>query len=179
MPQVGHRLTSSELLKAIETIRATSGALDTVEAEQSATTMIADYDGFLESLQLVDKRDALADCGLDDGLELVQLQQMDTSDLQDDILEDPDLALAEEIKASFLAAVTALKDQQQAGETSSSGVHEIEKEADGRPALWAALGMADEQQGEDVASLRRQLAEKDAALKQALERLSAFEGSPP
>eukprot|EP01046_Picozoa_sp_COSAG06_P058322 COSAG06_NODE_11674_length_1478_cov_1.433648_1_plen_37_part_10 len=37
MPQVGHRLTSSELLKAIENISATGGALDTVEAEQSAT----------------------------------------------------------------------------------------------------------------------------------------------
>jgi hypothetical protein len=48
---------------------------------QLATTMIADYDSFLATLQLVDKRDALADCGLDDGLELVQLQQMDTADL--------------------------------------------------------------------------------------------------
>ena len=74
MPQVGHRLTSSEPLKAIENIRATGGALDTVEAEKSATTMIADdYDSFLESLQLADKRDALVDCGLVHGLSLVFL----------------------------------------------------------------------------------------------------------
>ena len=70
MPQVGHRLTSSEPLKAIENnIRATGGALDTVEAEQSATTMIADdYDSFLESLQLADKRDALASCQVVDAV---------------------------------------------------------------------------------------------------------------
>lgn len=77
VPQVGHRLTSSEPLKAIENnIRATGGALDTVEAEQSATTMIADdYDSFLES-QLADKRDALASCQVVDAVALVLLRKV-------------------------------------------------------------------------------------------------------
>ena len=77
VPQVGHRPTSSELLKAIENISATGGALDTVEAEQSATTMIADdYDSFLESLQLADKRDALASCQVVDAVALVLLRKV-------------------------------------------------------------------------------------------------------
>ena len=49
---------------------------------------------------------------------------------------------------------------------SASGEKAKDPEDDGRPALWDALGVADEQQDEDVVSLRRQLAE---ALEQDLQ----------
>ena len=65
---------------------------------------------FLQQLGLEDKKEGLADCGLDEGLELKQLGQMNDDELAEDILDDEDLELDEETKASFRAAVAALKD---------------------------------------------------------------------
>jgi hypothetical protein len=58
---------------------------------------------------MLDKKAALAEL-LQDGAELVELEQMDEDDLRDDILEDGDLALDAEGKAKFQAAVVALSE---------------------------------------------------------------------
>jgi hypothetical protein len=65
------------------------------------------YEDWLGQLGMLDKKDALAEL-LQDGAELVELEQMDEDDLRDDILEDGDLALDAEGKANFQDAVAAL-----------------------------------------------------------------------
>ena len=67
------------------------------------------YEDWLGQLGMLDKKDALAEL-LQDGAELVELEQMDEDDLRDDILEDGDLALDAEGKAKFQAAVVALSE---------------------------------------------------------------------
>ena len=56
---------------------------------------------------MLDKRAALGDL-LEEGAELRELAQMDADDFRDDILEDPDLALDDEMKAKFQHAVSEL-----------------------------------------------------------------------
>eukprot|EP01052_Picozoa_sp_SAG31_P026609 SAG31_NODE_2425_length_5723_cov_3.235775_2_plen_96_part_00 len=67
------------------------------------------YEDWLGQLGMLDKKDALAEL-LQEGAELVELEQMDEDDLRDDILEDGDLALDAEGKAKFQDAVAALSE---------------------------------------------------------------------
>ena len=74
----------------------------------AASSEALSYDEFLAGLDLQDKKDELADCGLDEGLELLQLAEMDNDDLESDFLDDEDLRLTDETKAKFRVAVAAL-----------------------------------------------------------------------
>ena len=67
------------------------------------------YVDFLSRLGFLDKKDALADCGLDEGLELLQLAEYDEDEFDEDVIDDADLNLDDEAKESFRAAVAALK----------------------------------------------------------------------
>ena len=69
------------------------------------------YDDFLARLDLTDKKEILEGCGLDEGLELKQLVEMDVDaeDFNSDILDDADLEFDDETKARFRAAVLALQ----------------------------------------------------------------------
>jgi hypothetical protein len=66
------------------------------------------YEQLLIQLGIPDKKDVLQDCGLDEGLELKQLGQMDPDDLEEEIIADEDLALDEETKDLFRDAVRRL-----------------------------------------------------------------------
>ena len=67
------------------------------------------YADWLSKLGLADMKGALADCGLDDGLELQQLREYDDDELDEDVLDDEDLNLDDFTKAQFRAAVEQLK----------------------------------------------------------------------
>ena len=65
----------------------------------------------------------MAECAgdlLEEGAELQELAQMDADDFRDDVLEDPDLALDDEMKAKFQHAVSELTLAGHAGGSSAS-----------------------------------------------------------
>jgi hypothetical protein len=68
------------------------------------------YDGFLQQLGLMERKEDLAEYLSKPGAELTELIQMDEDDLQDDILDDPDLGFSEETKTAFREAVTGLRE---------------------------------------------------------------------
>jgi len=70
---------------------------------------MSDWDIFLTNLDLTDKKGALGECGLTEGKELRDLEQMDEDDLNSDILDDDDLGLSEGQKEKFREAVAVLK----------------------------------------------------------------------
>ena len=84
--------------------------LELAEGSQSEAEPEAEpsYDDWLRELGLAEKKDGLADCGLDEGLELKQLSEYDSEELDEDILSDPDLDLDEETKDRFREAVLLL-----------------------------------------------------------------------
>ena len=112
-----------------DTVRVMSSSIDLLESEPEPETLT--YDGWVAALGLHDKLDILAGCGLDEGLELKQLAQMDASDLHDDILEDEDLGLDDETKDRFRAVVEVLSAAADTPEASSQ---------DGFGALLARVG---------------------------------------
>ena len=83
--QVGEVL---ELLMSIEGGLEDEGEVEPEPEPEPEPEM--SYEDFLVQLDLQDQKEALADCGLDDGLELKQLREMDESDLKEDILDDED-----------------------------------------------------------------------------------------
>ena len=150
------------------------------------------YDDFLRRLSLEDKKEGLADCGLDEGLELKQLsaEMVGEADLTvPDILvawlDEGELELDAETKAAFRSAVAALKSTSKANEPEPEPLSES---ATGN-AVWrelcGQLDVTDEailDAGRTEVSLEKQLAEKDteiAQLKAQLEKMQAPEGVPP
>eukprot|EP01046_Picozoa_sp_COSAG06_P006072 COSAG06_NODE_281_length_18447_cov_14.060116_3_plen_1764_part_00 len=89
--------------------------------EEQETT----YDGFLTQLGLMDREADLANFLSNPGEELTELLQMDEQDLQDDILDDPDLGFSEETKARFQAAVANLREP--SGAQNDGGQTTLEK----------------------------------------------------
>jgi hypothetical protein len=75
--------------------------------EPAADAAPVSYEEWLRALGMLDKRAALGEL-LEEGAELRELAQMDADDFRDDVLEDPDLALDDEMKAKFQHAVSAL-----------------------------------------------------------------------
>ena len=71
------------------------------------------YDTFLKKLDLLDKKKALGECGLEAGKELEQLKEMDDDEL-DAILEDKKLELDDETISAFREAVEALQTKEEA-----------------------------------------------------------------
>ena len=141
------------------------------------------YDKFMAGLDLMDKKETLAGCGLDEGLELQQLRKMDEDELKEDILEDDDLGLDEDTKAAFREAVAALGDDV-ASPTAA--------DADGDDGMDKARAIFKETLGgggdgsSEVATLRQelvekyeQLAQKDGELEQLRAQLERLEGVPP
>ena len=157
------------------------------------------YDDWLANLGLHNYKDELAHCGLDEGLELQQLREMDDSDLNDDILSDEDLGLDDDAKTRFRVAVSELASSSTAGASSDSAV------ADDGPArmrlvsllpksgtekLLAAkdeeLARQMEDQAKETAAKdeanaanAEEIAEKDKELKQLRAQLQRLEGVPP
>lgn len=101
---------SSAFIKRLANEIATERWLKVADAPASDDEL-ASYDDFLAKLGLQNKADALADCGLDEGLALKQLAEYDEDELEEDILGDEDLDLEDETKESFRVAVAELKVQ--------------------------------------------------------------------
>jgi hypothetical protein len=72
------------------------------------------YDGLLSEVGIADKKEELGEY-LSNGSELVELAQMDEQDLYDDIIDDPALGLAAEVKARFRAQVAELRGGKEEG----------------------------------------------------------------
>ena len=130
----------------------------------------ASYTVFLTKLGLQDKVKALADCGLDEGLELKQLTEHDDQELDDDILNDEDLDLDDETKESFRAAVAELKGQ--AAAAAQSQAAESDADSDAYAALEQEAGIPPARTNEELAS---ELAETKAMLRGLETRLAALE----
>ena len=108
VPEMSKRPKAEDVLDMLAKLQKYPGAIHpTREVEPDLPHL--SYAGFLEQLGLQDKKQELSDCGLDDGLELKQLVEMDDTDLNDDILADEDLELDEDTKAKFRDAVEALR----------------------------------------------------------------------
>ena len=108
VPKMTERPKVEEVLAILKKLKNQPGAIHpTREVEPDLPHL--SYAGFLEQLGLHDKKQELSECGLDDGLELKQLVEMDDTDLNDDILADEDLELDEDTKAKFRDAVEALR----------------------------------------------------------------------
>ena len=121
------------------------------------------YDKFLADLDLMDNRETLADCGLDEGLELQQLREMDEDELKEDILEDDDLGLDEDTKAAFREAVAALGDDVASPtDADADGDDGMDK---ARAIFKETLGGGGDESSE-VVTLRQDLVEKDGQLAQ-------------
>eukprot|EP01046_Picozoa_sp_COSAG06_P002055 COSAG06_NODE_69_length_26016_cov_6.603272_21_plen_2919_part_00 len=108
--------------------------LKVVKAQRKAADILT-YDEFLVSLDMTDKKTTLQEI-LAPGKEMVELDQMDVDDLEEDIIEDIDLALDDESKERFRKAVEAQREAVAAAEAEMENAPNMIDAAD-RP--WAAL----------------------------------------
>ena len=141
------------------------------------------YDGLLSEVGIADKKEELGEY-LSNGSELVELSQMDEEDLSDDILDDPDLGLAAEVKARFRAQVAELKGGKE------EGTEQTASQPDAALALKEAAGLADDEEDEQTvgvgemqqridAAVATSAAAFEARLAELEARLALNEGVPP
>ena len=90
--------------------------------------------------------DTLAGCGLDEGLELKQLIDMSTEDLNEDILADEDLGLDDDTKERFRTAVLALRSAA-AAEEAKEEEPSLSGQTTARTAFEKLLGRLDDDGG--------------------------------
>ena len=159
------------------------------------------YVDFLSRLGFLDKKDALADCGLDEGLELQQLAEYDEDEFDEDVIDDADLNLDDEAKESFRAAVAELKTKRtekaqkveadrkeakrkakraakQAGSAARDAVVKM-LPVEGDAASLAASLAAQETLEAEVREKDETLAELRQKLERQAELLAGFEQVPP
>ena len=203
VPEMTERRTAPDLLRVIQLIRDRDGALDPApepelepepEPEPELEPEPGPYDDFLAQVGLVDKKEILSGCGLDEGLELQQLREYDDDELEEDILDDDDLALDEAGKARFRNGVEALRaaavkavDTTAVATTAAAAKAEAETEAGAEAAAemhsaWAALNR--ELGGEDsledaLAAARSQVEELRAQVEELRAQEAPAEGTPP
>ena len=139
------------------------------------------YDDWLANLGLHNYKDELAHCGLDEGLELQQLREMDDSDLNDDILSDEDLGLDDDAKTRFRVAVSELASSSTVGASSDSVVTD---DGPSRMRLVSMLPKSGTEEllaakDDELATQARQLAQKDEELEQLRAQLERLDGVPP
>ena len=107
VPKMTERPKAEDVHSMLQQIRATDGGWDPAPAAADPPAELS-YDDLLAELGLTHKKDDLAGY-LEEGNELRDLKQMDVADLTGDILDDDDLGLDDDVKATFQDAVAILR----------------------------------------------------------------------